>query len=102
VDGAGFHIGNGNTSVGAPSYASLPAQRRVHAGAQKPNSYQFSDLALHLGRRYGGLKLEELGRATGVGSDASVATCLKRYEKRLRADEAEQRICRQAIGLLKC
>jgi hypothetical protein len=60
------------------------------------------DLAVHLGRRYGGLKLQELGRATGVRSDASVAMCLKRYEKRLQSDVAEQKRCRQATALLNC
>jgi len=60
------------------------------------------DLALHLGRRCGGLKLQELGGAAGVKSDASVAMCLKRYEKRLQFDVAEQRRCRQATALLNC
>jgi hypothetical protein len=60
------------------------------------------DLALYLGRRYGSLKLNELGRETGVRSDASVAMCLKRYERRLQSDVAEQRRCQQATALLNC
>jgi REP element-mobilizing transposase RayT len=60
------------------------------------------DLALHLGRSHGGLKLAELGHATGVTSDASVAMCLKRYQRRLQSDVAEQQRCRQATALLNC
>jgi len=60
------------------------------------------DLALHLGRRYAGLKLDELGRATGVRSEASVAMCLKRYGRRLQSDMAEQRHCQEATALLNC
>jgi len=35
-----------------------------------------------------------------VKSDASVAMCLKRYEKRLQRDAAEQQRCQQATALL--
>ena len=58
------------------------------------------DLALYLGRKHGGLKLEQLARAVGIKSDAAVAMCLKRYEKRLQIDRKEQNRLEQATQLL--
>jgi REP element-mobilizing transposase RayT len=58
------------------------------------------DLALYLGRRYGGLKLDELAAAAGITSDANVAMCLKRYAARIQSDRAERRRLAAATELL--
>ena len=47
-------------------------------GVQPAARRRGRDLALYLGRKEGGMKLEELARAAGMKGDASVAVVLRR------------------------
>jgi len=60
------------------------------------------DLVLYLGRRHGGLRLMELGRAAGHMDYAAVSAAVQRLTRRLRTDKALAAKARQAKGdLLK-
>jgi hypothetical protein len=57
------------------------------------------ELVLYLGRRLCGLKLSELGRKIGMNNYKAVAAAVARYERRLKANKAEQRLVRRACKL---
>jgi len=66
-----------------PDFASVGWQRgegegREMGGVQPAARRRGRDLALYLGRKEGGMKLEELARAAGMKGDASVAVVLRR------------------------
>jgi hypothetical protein len=54
---------------------------------------------LYLGRRLCGLKLSELGRRIGMNNYKAVAAAVARYERRLKANKAEQRLVRRVCKL---
>jgi hypothetical protein len=55
---------------------------------------------LYLGRKYCGLKLDELAQAAGLREYASVAMAVKRYEARLRRDQTERARLKEVSELL--
>ena len=58
------------------------------------------DLILYLGRTVGGLKLDELARASGLNEYAAVGMAVTRYRKRLQHDRSEQKQIRQISKML--
>ena len=58
------------------------------------------DLALHLGRRCGGLKLRELAAAAGLAHYGAVAMAVRRYERKLAGDRGESRRLKRTLQLL--
>jgi putative transposase len=59
------------------------------------------DLALYLGRRLGGVKLDELAAAVGAGEYAAVAMAIRRYEKLMEKDRVERGLANRATQMLQ-